>query len=67
MAKPFHTDKNNITWKPKSWLPNQLGFKFLAKRSDGSVVPAEVTVYGTYKQHTVKGIHYRDIIEWSNA
>jgi len=67
MSKLFYTDKNNITWKPKSWLPNQLGFKFLAKRSDGSVVPAEITVYGPHKLHTVKGVHYRDITEWCNV
>jgi len=54
-------------WFPRSWLPNQLGFKFKARKIDGTLVDGEVTVYGPHKLHTTKDVHYRDIAEWCTA
>jgi hypothetical protein len=52
-----------ITRFPKSWLPNQSGFKFRAIKIDGSVQVCVVQKDDT-GLHYVRGVKWEDIKEW---
>ena len=58
------TTRNFLKYMPLAWLPNQVGFRFIAFCKDGTERECVVTTRpnGNSFLHTVEG--YADLVDW---
>lgn len=56
----------NLKTLPKSWLPNQVGFKFRAVKTDGTKQVCVVQRYKDTGLHYVRGVKWDDIVGWEH-